>query len=126
MSMAKRPFLLQLARGGSDRINTVSILLKNGANVNTSSNDTTFPLLVAARTGSIKLCRPLLDCGADITMTKAGGLDVFAAATEHAHWQLVDFLKQRTLGSVLFPSFGVFELVHQVDSEEGTLAFECR
>ena len=111
---------------GKNFVKTAEILLNHGANVNTQTQIALFPLMIAANRGRLDVCKLLLRYGADITKTDADGRDALTTALTKGHWDVVDLLERHMPGLVLFASCGAFELVRQIDSEEGTLAFECR
>ena len=71
-----------------DFTNVAEILLDNGADVNILN-----PLLIAARSGNVKMVQLLLANGANINATDAEGQNVLQIAEEQGHTNIVKFLK---------------------------------
>ena len=71
-----------------DFTNVAEILLDNGADVNLLN-----PLLIAARSGNVKMVKLLLAKGANINATDATGQNVLQIAEQQGHTNIVKFLK---------------------------------
>ena len=71
-----------------DFTNVAEILLDNGADVNLLN-----PLLIAARSGNVKMVQLLLAKGANINATDAEGQNVLQIAEQQGHTNIVKFLK---------------------------------
>ena len=71
-----------------DFTNVAEILLDNGADVNLLN-----PLLIAARSGNLKMVQLLLAKGANINATDAEGQNVLQIAEQEGHTNIVKFLK---------------------------------
>ena len=71
-----------------DFTNVAEILLDNGADVNIQN-----PLLIAVRTGNLKMVQLLLANGANINATNATGENALQIAEHHKHKNIVKFLK---------------------------------
>jgi ankyrin repeat protein len=71
-----------------DFTNVAEILLDNGADVNIEN-----PLLIAVRTGNLKMVQLLLANGANINATNATGENALQIAEHHKHKNIVKFLK---------------------------------
>lgn len=98
----RTPLMIASERGYS-RI--VKLLVKNGADVNICADNGLTSLMGAAFYGRFGIVKYLVDNGADLIARSEDGSTAPQLAALRRHWEVVDFLKERTLnrGKVLSP-----------------------
>ena len=79
-----------------DQPEAVALLLRHGANVNAARHDKQTALHFAAKNGSAKCVRLLLDAGADLAATNASGDTPLAEAERYQHQQIIQLLRAPT------------------------------
>ena len=85
---------LPLACGPKSNLETVKLLLDNGANPNATTMDGTSVLMVAAETGDIERVQLLVDRGADVNARTNRGITAAMVAAENGHARVLDLLKK--------------------------------
>lgn len=88
------PLMVASERGYSK---IVELLVKNGASIDVCTDDGLTPLMGAAFYGRSGIVRYLVDNGADMSARANDGSTAAQLAASHRHWEIVDFLKGRTV-----------------------------
>ena len=84
----------------SDRnYGVLDFFIKNGVDINYNAADSVYPfkptpLCVAARYGDLKMCKYLVENGADVTITEKDGMRPYSIAVEKGDEEMAEYFKQ--------------------------------
>jgi len=84
----------------SDRnYEVLDFFIKNGVDINYNTPDTVYPfkptpLCVAARYVDLKMCKYLVENGADVTITEKDGMRPYSIAIENGDEEMAEYFKQ--------------------------------
>ena len=84
----------------SDRnYDVLDFFIKNGVDINYNAPDTVYsfkptPLCVAARYVDLKMCKYLVENGADVTITEKDGMRPYSIAIENGDEEMAEYFKQ--------------------------------
>ena len=84
----------------SDRnYEVLDFFIKNGVDINYNAPDTVYPfkptsLCVAARYVDLKMCKYLVENGADVTITEKDGMRPYSIALENGDEEMAEYFKQ--------------------------------
>ena len=84
----------------SDRnYEVLDFFIKNGVDINYNAADTVYPfkptpLCVAARYVDLKMCKYLVENGADVTITEKDGMRPYSIALENGDEEMAEYFKQ--------------------------------
>ena len=84
----------------SDRnYEVLDFFIKNGVDINYNAADTVYPfkptpLCVAARYVDLKMCKYLVENGADVTITEKDGMRPYSIAVENGDEEMAEYFKQ--------------------------------
>ncbi|CAF1494051.1 unnamed protein product [Rotaria magnacalcarata] len=113
-------------------ITIIEYLIEKGADINysckNSNLDGTVPITFAVLLGDVNVIRLLCDSGADTKATLNNGKTLVMVAVDHQHFDVVDFLLQRSIATIddleLAANLSIYHL--QKASKIITIAFEYR
>ena len=77
---------------GNSYIDTVKVLLTNGADVNSADNDGWTSLMYAANNGHLEIVKLLIDSGANVNAKDDGNVTALMLASKYGHLEIVKYL----------------------------------